>query len=69
MLSYQQRVVDECHELQIKFDKLGDYIDSDGFDNLIMSDKSLMLEQYASMCIYLGILYARIRKFKTAPNE
>lgn len=64
MLPHQQRVIDERDELEVKRLALEKFInESPIFENLTISDRELMCEQYRSMCVYSATLAERIRRF------
>lgn len=58
--AYQQRVVDERHELDEKCGKLAAFIDTDACRALDCEASSLLIRQLASMNEYSEILRERL---------
>ena len=63
MKEYQERIIKEKEELQIKYEKLVDFLLSDIFKNLDTTNKFLLETQLDIMSIYLKILRDRISLF------
>ena len=64
MQNYQLRVVIESSELEIKYNDLKSFIDSDSvFDGLKEYDKDSLQQQLEAMKEYLNILEGRINGF------
>lgn len=65
MSPYQQRVVDEHAELEVKRTALINFIKtSPKFEELEEIDQKLLVEQWECMVNYTVILEARIARFK-----
>lgn len=63
MTDYQQRVIDEKRELDLKLSKLVDFLSSKIFKDLPKEDKKLLKSQTAEMKKYSEILDKRIALF------
>jgi hypothetical protein len=64
MEAYQQRVVKEHDELNIKIVKLEAFMASEAFTELSHWESELLNQQYLYMGYYLGVLSQRISLFK-----
>ncbi len=65
MQDWQQRVVDEKAELDIKANALSTYIENkEDFDPTVRFDDELLNEQFYVMLEYSNILNTRILRFK-----
>lgn len=64
MEPYQQRVIEEHDELNIKIVKLERFMASEAFTELPDWESELLNQQYLYMGYYLGVLSQRIRTFK-----
>lgn len=60
---WQQRVVDEKKELDVKVEKITDLIMSKGYEKLPIEEKKLLLQQVMLMGAYLSVLEKRILFF------
>ncbi len=60
---YQQRVVEERDELEIKYKAICDFLESEFAKTLPRHDYALLRRQEVHMECYLNILNARIRRF------
>lgn len=60
MSTFLDRLKIEEGELLEKLEKLSEFIDSEGFDNLDEENKSLLLIQVNTMAVYHEILTRRI---------
>lgn len=63
MDNWQKRVVEEKQQLQTKLTKLGQFLDSGAFKDLLPEDQRLLLEQEKFMWGYLTTLGKRIARF------
>ena len=63
MKPFQQRVVDEKHELDIKIGKLADFLKSELFGGLPADEKGRMMRQFVLMEMYSETLDKRIAHF------
>lgn len=63
MQDFQQRVVDEREDLDLKLSKLVSFIPSAAFRSLHHSDQELLRAQASIMLEYSGILTHRIARF------
>ncbi len=61
--NYQNRMILEKEELDIKIKKLNRYIQSVNFIKLDTVDRELLIEQYHYMGLYNQILDQRIERF------
>lgn len=59
-LTAKQRVEEELKELKVKFKKLGDFLDSEKFDNIKGVNRALLHMQYYTMANYIAILRTRL---------
>ena len=57
---YQQRVVDELAQLDMRYAKLGDFMRSDGYEMLAAAEKGRLGRQVVAMKAYGMILQERI---------
>jgi len=64
MEGWQQRVVDEQKALQIKLDKLADFLNTTTFSRLPPDDQEYLSVQESGMRIYNEALKLRIRRFQ-----
>lgn len=64
MEAWQERVVAERHELNLKHEKLDNFMIGDDFFKLSKIDQSSLRSQYHIMLTYLYILDTRIESFK-----
>ena len=64
MKLYQERVIEEKAELDVKREALDAFIDSDTFDTLPHIDQQLLVVQADAMTTYSGVLAQRIQNFK-----
>ena len=65
MEDYQQRVVDEMHELYNKIEALARFLTSDTVDEIERPDRNLLQTQFSIMEAYIQILQMRINRFDT----
>lgn len=63
MKPYQERVIQEKAELDIKREKLDRFINSNDFDTLPYVSQSLLVVQADAMTLYSGVLAQRIQNF------
>ena len=63
MQPWQQRVMDELTELDIKIKKLHAFLCTYSFNSLADEDKRLLNTQYFAMSTYREILEMRINRF------
>jgi hypothetical protein len=63
MKPYQERVIQEKAELDMKREALDAFINSDTFDGLTYLDQSLLVVQADAMMLYSGVLTQRIHQF------
>jgi len=64
MQPYQQRVVDELADLEVKLKALHNFLwANDSFDSLPIEDKELLVIQFGAMSTYAGALSKRIERF------
>lgn len=63
MTSFQERVIEEQKELDIKLNKLLDFCDTDTFESLPYEERSSLLIQQNLMAAYSNVLQARIKRF------
>lgn len=63
MLDFQQRVVDEAKELELKVVALFSFIQGKVFLTLEEQDQTMLTAQYEAMRAYLAVLKARIERF------
>jgi hypothetical protein len=63
MQPHQQRVVDEKDELEIKYNALGVFVNSELFASLPDEERARMNKQYAIMGDYIDVLSERIDAF------
>lgn len=61
---YQQRVVVERDELQVKFVALGQFLTSKAADQIEQQERARLCIQYSIMNAYLQMLELRIRCFR-----
>lgn len=61
---FQQRVIDEKNDLDEKITKLDEFIGTDIFYKLFLSEQDRLLEQLALMQSYSEVLGERIAEFK-----
>jgi hypothetical protein len=64
MEAYQQRVVEEKRELDIKRDKLTEFLKSPNRIKVPQDEQDRLTRQLAVMEVYSGILAERITHFK-----
>lgn len=64
MQDFQQRVLDERHELQAKLSKLDMFFQSDMFRSLPATEQTLLREQQLHMGRYVTVLSKRIGGWK-----
>lgn len=64
MQPHQQRVIDEKKELDIKLDKLTDFLKSERSKTVSLPDIELLVKQQDVMSEYSSILARRIVNFK-----
>ena len=62
---WQDRVIQERNDLQMRWQKLTDYKREDRFADLDMHDRRLLLKQWMVMSAYLEVLNERITRFKS----
>lgn len=60
---YQDRVMQEKTALDIKTDKLWEFIKTDTFHNLVHEEQELLNQQYIAMNAYSNCLADRIQLF------
>ena len=63
MQEFQQRVVDEKTELDLKISKLESFLDTELFRSLDRDEQVRMTQQYVVMKRYSEILQSRINHF------
>ena len=63
MAPYQQCVVDERGELEVRIKSLEAFFDSQTFQDLDSGEQSLLHQQHRAMKLYSHILGDRIRAF------
>lgn len=63
MLDFQQRVVDEAEELEVKVTALKIFLLGSIFLTLDDREQTLLSAQYEAMRAYLAVLKARIKRF------
>ena len=63
MQEYQQRVIDECFELETKTSVLTGFMHTDIYANLSAPEQGLMMVQLAAMTLYIDTLNRRIELF------
>lgn len=63
MEPYQERVVEEKKELALKIDKLANFMNGPGFNQVLQMEQHRMRVQHAAMMTYLLALAARIAAF------
>lgn len=66
LLPWQQRVVAESKELDIKLGRLQTYLESDDARALAPHQRALLRQQYSYMGGYLRVLRVRIELFNPA---
>ena len=64
MEEFQQRMIDEKKELDIKIVSLKDFIDTDKFINLYIVERRRLTYQLRIMRAYSGVLDDRIKAFE-----
>ena len=69
MIEWQLRVVDEKKELDVKIQKLYEFLPSDNFKSLNAVNRHLLVEQCKKMQEYSHILGERIDLFGSVPGE
>ncbi|MBP94148.1 MAG: hypothetical protein CMC55_08535 [Flavobacteriaceae bacterium] len=69
MSDFIERLNTEAKELKEKYTKLGDYINSDKFNELTPDEKSLLKLQYRQMLPYLHTLQARVNFYASDVTE
>lgn len=57
---YEQRLIDERQELQLKLEKLSEFIASGKIDKVNAYEQCLLLRQEDAMATYLDILNRRV---------
>jgi hypothetical protein len=62
MEAYQERVIEEVNQLQLKINKLADFLNSDKYDSIDDPDV-LLEEQFTHMSEYRRVLNERIKTF------
>lgn len=63
MLEHEKRVVDECTELEVKIDKLIEFMHGDFYPTLPAIDQGLLMVQIRNMQSYANVLRDRIERF------
>ena len=63
LLPWQERLVAEKVELDVKIQKLKEFLDSPKYKELASQDKLLLAEQHHYMLSYTLVLEARIARF------
>jgi hypothetical protein len=63
MLPYQERVVEEKGELDVKIGKLFEFVESERFDEVEAQERLRLVRQLSVMREYSGILGVRIESF------
>jgi hypothetical protein len=63
METYQERVVAEKNELDVKIKSLRAFINSDEYNEIKENDQVLLCEQYEHMAKYTSVLSDRIKRF------
>jgi hypothetical protein len=63
MDSYQERVIEEHKELDLKITKLELFLQTEMYEKLLRTPKELLILQYAYMQNYRNILERRIALF------
>lgn len=63
MKDFQQRVIDECNELEEKMNKLIGFMCGDAYANLPAKEQGLLMVQLSHMKCYSGCLRERIDLF------
>jgi hypothetical protein len=61
---YQERVIIELNELNVKLSKLNDFIESPNFIKLDLENQDLLKQQKVIMEQYADIVESRIKLFK-----
>ena len=69
MQSWQERVIQERDDLQLKWNKLNDYKRQERFANLETHDRRLLLKQWMIMSAYLEVLNERIQRFMDTTDQ
>ena len=65
MAPHQKRVMEELEELEIKAEKLGNFISSDAFCGIDPAEKSRLNRQFLIIEMYIQCLRERIESFCT----
>jgi len=63
MEPYQERVVEEKTELDVKIEKLHRFMMTSGFDKLSELERDRLVRQHIAMSQYSGVLGERINGF------
>jgi len=63
MNDFQQRVIDECDELESKIDKLIEFMHGDIYPALPATEQGLLMVQLSHMKSYADTLRSRIERF------
>jgi len=63
MLEHEERVIDECTELETKIDKLIDFMHGDIYPALFAVDQGMLMVQLSHMKSYASVLRNRIERF------
>lgn len=69
MVEFKLRLLDEANELEIKINKLHDFLYSQVFNACDAGQKTLLREQYKVMRQYLNILKCRIDLLLTEEDK
>jgi len=64
MKEYQQRVIDEKKDLDIKIERLIDFISGDVFKQLLLPEQRRLKRQKGIMELYSDVLNERITQMK-----
>jgi len=63
MKDFKGRVLVECKELEVKVDKLIDFMSGDIYPTLAPIDQGMLMAQLSHMKFYAGMLRDRIERF------
>ena len=63
MQEYQQRVIDESHELGAKINNLSSFLSKKEFDGINTKQIELLKLQHKYMLLYMSVLTERIESF------
>jgi SUMO ligase MMS21 Smc5/6 complex component len=69
MSEHEQRVINECVELEAKIDKLIDFTNSDLYKSLDLVEQGLLMMQKLHMDSYSNVLRDRIQRFQFSINR